>query len=861
MRVPRAPTRTSRDGAPSPWHAAETSVEPRSIDEPGAAGLRTAEAEERLAREGPNEVAVHTRASVLRQLLASVSNPLLAILLVAAMASAVLGERVNASIVVAMVLLSAGVDFVQSFRSAKAVERLRAQVAPTATVLRDGRWTELPRRELVPGDLVRLSAGDLVPADARLLTARALHVVEAALTGESLPVEKEVGGPAEGGGVSAGHVYAGTSVASGTAEAVVEHTGGHTQLGAIAARLVERPPQTAFEHGIRDFGLFITRTVLFLVLFIGVVSVALHRPPLESLLFAVALAVGLTPEFLPLISTVTLAQGAVRMARSKVIVKHLPSIQNLGSMDVLCSDKTGTLTRGRMELERSVDAAGSPAPGPLALARVNSALQTGLKNPLEEAILGAQDGDLEGWERCDEVPFDFERRRMSVAARRSGSLVLICKGAPESVRSACAHWQATDGVRPLDDATRARCQETERALAAQGLRVIAVASRTLAADEGCGLESERDLCLAGYLAFFDPPLAEARETVAALRRDGVAVKILSGDDPLVVRHVCQQVGIDVRKVVLGEDVDRLTDPALGQVAERSAVFARVAPQQKNRILQALRRRGHVVGFLGDGINDAPSLHAADVGISVSTAVDVARDAADIVLLDRSLGVLHAGIVEGRKSFGNVMKYLLMGTSSNFGNMLSMAAASMFLPFLPMLPTQILLNNFLYDLAQVTLPSDRVDASALARPQRWDIREVRRFMLVVGPVSSLYDFLTFWILLGVFHASERLFHTGWFVESLATQVLVVFVIRTAGNPLRSRPSPLLAGTALAVVGLAAVLPWTPAAAALGFEPLPGPFFLFLALATATYLLGVQWVKARVLPRFALRPRGRAKPKRV
>ncbi|MGZ6097780.1 MAG: magnesium-translocating P-type ATPase [Myxococcaceae bacterium] len=844
---------TSRDLRVAPCDARWTSVDQTSIADPGAAGLSAAQAEELLAREGPNEVAVHTRASVLRQLVSSASNPLLGILLVCAVASAILGQRVNATIVVSMVLLSAGIDFVQSFRSARAVERLRAQVAPTATVLRDGRWLELPRRALVPGDRIRLSAGDMVPADARLVSARTVHVVEAALTGESLPVEKEVGAGAEGATVSAGHVYAGTSIASGSAEAVVERTGSHTQLGMIAARLAEHPPQTAFEHGIRDFGLFITRTVLFLVLFIGVVSVALHRPPLESLLFAVALAVGLTPEFLPMISTVTLATGAMRMARSKVIVKHLPSIQNLGSMDVLCSDKTGTLTRAQMVLERSVDGAGETSPAALRLARVNSALQTGLRSPLDDAILAAPGEPVDGWRRQDEVPFDFERRRLSVAAERDGGRVLVCKGAPESVLAACSAWETAAGAQPLDADARARCLRTDHALAVQGLRVLAVASRPLGEDESCDLGSERDLSFVGFVAFLDPPLADVAATVAGLRRDGVTVKILSGDDPRVVRHVCEAVGIDGGEVLTGDDVDRLTDPALGQVAERTSVFARVAPQQKNRILQALRRRGHVVGFLGDGINDAPSLHAADVGISVATAVDVARDAADIVLLERSLGVLHAGIVEGRKSFGNVMKYLLMGTSSNFGNMLSMAVASVFLPFLPMLPTQILLNNFLYDLAQVTIPTDAVDPSALARPQRWDIGAVRRFMLVVGPVSSLYDFLTFFILLRVFHAPERLFHTGWFVESLATQVLVVFVIRTAGNPLRSRPSLLLATTAIAVVVVAAVLPWTRAAEPLGFEPLPAPFFLFLAVATATYLLLVQWVKARMLPRFTARRR--------
>jgi len=834
-------------------------MEARSTFGNRTTGLSTAEARDRLDRDGPNEISAHPRASLIRQVASSLSNPLQLVLLIAAGASALLGQRVDAAIVVAIVLLSAAVDFIQSYRSERAVERLRSQVAPTATVLRDGRWVEVARREVVAGDTIRISAGDLIPADARLLDAKTLHLVESSLTGESLPVEKEVGASAGPEGISPGWVYAGTSVASGTGEALVERTGSRTQFGAIAARLAEHPPETAFERGIKDFSLLITRTVLFLVLFIAVVSVVLHRPPLQSLLFAVALAVGLTPEFLPMICTVTLAEGAVRMARAKVIVKHLPSIQNLGSIDVLCSDKTGTLTRGRMELERSVDGTGSPAPGVLALARVNSALQTGLKSPLDESILATPAKDDGEWKRLDEVPFDFERRRLSVSAEHSGTVVLICKGAPESVLAVCTGWETSAGVRPLDDAARDRCQQTERALAGKGLRVIGVASRTLGPGESCELTSERDLCLAGFLAFSDPPLPEAVATVAALGRDGVEVKILSGDDPLVVRQVCEAVGIGGSELLVGDDVIRLTDPALGQSAESSRMFARLLPQQKTRILEALRRRGHVAGFLGDGINDAPALHVADVGISVASAVDVARDSAEIVLMQPGLDVLHAGIIEGRKAFGNVLKYLLMGTSSNFGNVLSMAVASIFLPFLPMLPTQILLNNFLYDLAQLPIPTDVVDPSYLARPQRWDVRVIRRFMLVVGPVSSLYDFLTFWVLLHVFHASERIFHTGWFVESLATQVLVVFVIRTAGNPFRSRPSPLLAATALAVVALALLLPFTPLAGPLGFERLPALFYVFLAVAVATYLVLVQWVKSRLLPKYTSRsPAGTIQP---
>jgi len=811
-------------------------------------GLSSRAAELLLKRFGPNEPARHRPISAIRQLASSFANPLLAILLVAAVASALLGEKANAAIVAAMVVLSGIIDFVQTFRSARAVEHLRGRVAPTATAFRDGRWAEIPRRTIVPGDRIRLAAGDLVPADARLVRASGLHMVEAALTGESLPVEKEVGGgELPGGGVSPGWLYTGTSVASGSAEAKVERTGPGTRFGEIAAHLAERAPETEFERGIREFGLFITRTILFLVLFILVVSVAMHRPALQSVLFAVALAVGLTPEFLPMISTVTLAQGAVRMARAKVIVKHLPAIQNLGSIDVLCSDKTGTITRGEMSLHSAVDGEGRPWPSALSLAGANSALQHGLVSPLDVAILRAYP-DVEPVRRVDEVPFDFERRRVSVVIERGSQLDLVTKGAPESVLAVCSSWTSRGAQRALDEAGQATCRATMEAFTSRGLRVLAVAHRPMSGDEECSIAAERDLCLEGFLAFVDPVLPGVEQTIRALARDGVQVKIITGDDPLVARHVCGGLGLDVGSIVIGSEVERLTDPALSSIVDRTAVFARISPQQKTRILQALRHRGHVVGFLGDGINDAPSLHLADVGISVAHAVDVARDAADIVLLEPGLDVLHAGIVEGRKSFGNVMKYLLMGTSSNFGNMFSMAGAALLLPFLPMLPTQILLNNFLYDLAQVTIPTDSVDESYLARPQRWDIRLVRRFMLVIGPISSLYDFLTFWVLLVVFHASEELFHTGWFLESLATQVLVVFVIRTTASPWRSRPSLPLALTVMGVVLVATILPWTPIAPALGFVPLPWSYFAFLTAATATYLFLVQWAKTRILPKF-------------
>lgn len=809
-------------------------------------GLTSAEARRRLTVSGPNETAPARTAGMLRQILSWLANPLVLILLAASVLSAALGQTANALLIAGMVLLSVTLNFFQTYRSHRAVELLRESVAPTTTTLRDGEWTVLPRRDLVVGDVVRLAAGDLVPADGRLLEAAHVYVQQAALTGESMPVEKSASGPDE-----ETRIFLGTSVVSGTATAVVTATGRATQLGDIAARLAARPPETEFERGTRRFGLLITRTVVLLILFVLLISVFRRRDPFESLLFAVALAVGLTPEFLPMITSVTLAQGAVRMARRKVIVKHLETIQNFGSIDILLSDKTGTLTAAEMSLERSCDSFGGPSERVLPLARANSAFHTGIRNPLDAALLASGDGIPPEGRKIDEIPFDFERRRVSVVAEEEGNRrVLITKGAPESVLPICVAAEIAGEIRSLDEETRRRAEETYRDLSSKGLRVLAVAWRDVPEKPAYGLEDEKELTLAGFAAFDDPVLADAPALLETLRRDGVEVKILTGDNELVARRVCSEVGLDRERLVLGADVDRTTDAALGAVAERTAVFARVSPAQKNRILLALKRRGHVVGFLGDGVNDAPSLHAADVGISVSSAVAIAREAAEVILLERSLRVLHEGIVEGRKSFGNVMKYLLMGTSSNFGNMFSMAAATLFLPFLPMLPTQILLNNFLYDLAQVTIPTDRVDATYVRKPQRWNIGVIRAFMLSVGPVSSVFDFLTFFVLLHVFHASEAFFHTGWFVESLATQTLVLFVIRTAGNPLRTRPSAPLTVTIIAVVAVAVLLPFTPLASALGFVPLPSTFFAFLLSVVAAYLVCVELVKRRILNRHTL-----------
>jgi Mg2+-importing ATPase len=810
------------------------------------AGLTAEEAQARLDQFGPNEPAATKHHSFLSDLLHAFANPLVLILVIAAVVSAFVGEKVDAGIIGIIVLLSMAIDFAQTYRSQRAIEQLRERVAPTASVLRGGEWKEIPRRDVVPGDVVRLSAGDLVPADARLLIARDLYVLQAALTGESLPAEKEATGePASTKADAHNMVFLGTSIVSGTATAEVVQTGARTAFGDIAARLVARPEETAFDKGLRGFSHLLARTVFFLVFFLIVVSIARHRDMLQSLLFAVALAVGLTPEFLPMITSVTLSKGAVAMAHKKVIVKHLSAIQNLGSLDVLCSDKTGTLTAGTMTLDRSLDPFGTPSGRTLELAYLNSKFETGIRSPLDEVILHQPAPKMEDYTKCDEIPFDFERRRLSVVVEQKSQRILITKGAPEGIIPLLSGYELEGKVILIGEDTAKRIRQISDELNSQGFRSLAVAYVEVPARANYSVQDERNLILGGFLSFSDEPLADAAQVLASLKQDGVEVKVISGDNDRVTGHVCTQVGIEPGRIITGEDLDRMTDPALAHVAEETRVFARISPSQKNRILLALKHNGHAVGFMGDGINDAPSLHAADVGISVSSAVDVAREAADVILVEPGLRVLHDGIVEGRKAFGNVMKYLLMGTSSNFGNVFSMAGASIFLPFLPMLPTQILLNNMLYDLAQITIPTDNVDDTYLKKPQHWDISLIRNFMLFIGPISSIFDFLTFYVLLHFFRTSEAQFHTGWFVESLATQTLVLFVIRTSKNPLRSRPSGPLMATCLAVVAIGLYLPFSPLAGVLGFTPLPAAYFAFLAVATGAYLLLVEVAKRRLL----------------
>jgi Mg2+-importing ATPase len=810
-------------------------------------GLSATEAEQRLKIRRSKEPASRRRREKVLRHLRSTANPLVLILLVAGAASAALGQVSDAVIIGTIVLLSAAINFWQTFRSERAAKRLQEQVAPTATVQRDGAWVELQRDQVVAGDVIRLSAGDLVPADARLMESNDLYVQQAALTGESMPTEKTASKDTldTAGPDSPALVFLGTSIVSGTATAIVFAAGSDTSFGDVVDRLAARPEETEFERGSRQFGMLIVRTVFFLVIFIVVVEVSRGRSPLESLLFSIALAVGLTPEFLPMITTVTLTEGAVQMSHQKVLVKHVESIQNLGSMDVLCSDKTGTLTSGVMSLDASLDPLGRPSGRALSLGRLNSMFESGIRSPLDAAILEHSPGSAEGFSKADEIPFDFERRRLSVVVEKESEELLISKGAPESVIGVCTSYEVDGVSHPLDKAVAKQCGDVFRAVSERGFRVLAVAWRRVPARTAFSVADERELTLGGFLTFADHPLEGAAASIENLRRDGVEVKILTGDNELVSRYVCTQVGISASRIALGSEIENMDEPALARVAEQTRIFARVSPAQKHRIVQALKASGRVVGFLGDGINDAPSLHGADVGISVAGAVDIAREASDIILLERNLDVLHGGILAGRRAFGNVFKYLLMGTSSNFGNMLSMAGASLFLPFLPMLPKQILLNNLLYDSAQLTIPTDNVDPEYMARPHRWDISVIRRYMVMIGPVSSIFDFVTFAVLLRVFHFGESAFQTGWFIESLSTQVLVLFVIRTVGPPWSNRPSLPLIISSLLVVIFGACLPFSPLAKPLGMVPVPGSYYLFVAAVVPTYLLLVEFVKRRIL----------------
>ena len=818
-------------------------------------GLSSAEAALRLAQFGPNLIHEERKRALILQFLAKFRNPLVIILLAASALSAFTGDASSFFIIGTIVLMSVTLDFVQEYRAGQAAERLRHSVVVRGQVLRDGKLLEIPLAEMVPGDVALLAAGDLVPCDGRVLEAKDFFVNQALLTGEAFPVEKSpVELPAETEILAAGNtVLLGTSVISGTAKVLMCRTGQNTELGEIADTLLAKAPPTAFEQGTHQFGLLIMRVTVLLVLFVLLVNAFFHRPWLESFLFAVALAVGLTPELLPMVVSVTLSRGALRMAANKVIVKRLASIHNLGSMDVFCTDKTGTLTEARIHLERHLNPLGKESQRVLELAYYNSFFETGLRSTLDDAILEHTEIDASGWCKIDEVQFDFERRRISVLLDNGTSRMLVVKGAPEDILRLSVSYEADEDaglLHPLDDAARVNINAQFEALSNKGFRVLGIASRQVGMDHPHAVVSdESELVFAGFAAFLDPPKESAKAALVGLAADRVAVKIITGDNELVTQHIFAQLGLLVTGVLTGAEILQLDDLALAARVEQVNLFCRVAPAQKNRVILALKRRGHVVGYLGDGINDAPSLHSADVGISVDSAVDVAKAAADMILLEPDLGVLHAGVLEGRRTFGNIMKYIMMGTSSNFGNMFSMAGASLFLPFLPMLPVQILLNNLLYDVSELPIPLDRVDDDYLSHPRHWDMNFIRNFMLIIGSVSSVFDFLTFYVMLAVFYAGEALFHTGWFIESMATQVLVIFIIRTRKNPFKSRPNPWLIACSLTVVTVAVVLPFTPAGVHLGFVAPPAFLFFILIVMLLAYLLAVEAMKKWFFSRFA------------
>lgn len=810
------------------------------------AGLTGSEAAERLGHYGSNVFHPARTNAILFQFLSKFGNPLVVILLAASAVSALTGDMASFIIISLIVLMSVTLDFIQEYRAGKEAEKLRQSVTVHVQALRDGTSQEIPLSSLVPGDIVLLAAGDLVPGDGRLLEAKDFFVNQALLTGEPYPVEKKPGElPNEAEILSASNsVLRGTSVVSGTARVFICHTGADTVLGDIADSLITKAPPTAFERGTRSFGLLIMRLTIFLVLFVLLVNAFFHRPWLESFIFAVALAVGLTPELLPMIVSVTLARGAKRMAAKRVIVKQLASIQNLGSMDVLCTDKTGTLTEAHIHLERHIDSLGRDSKRVLELAYLNSFFETGLKSPLDDAILEHKDVDMTCWRKIDEVPFDFERRRVSVLVDNGQKRILVVKGAPEDILRLCTSYEGeseTD-LHPLDDVAMVKMRALFDSLGREGFRVLGIAWRQEgAANSHIVVNDEAQLVFSGFAAFLDPPKLSAKKALSDLAASGISVKIVTGDNELVTEHICGQLGLPISGILMGADILKMDDQALVGQVENINLFCRVTPTQKNRIILALKKRGHTVGYLGDGINDAPSLHSADIGISVDGAVDVAKEAAEMILLEQDLGVLQSGVIEGRRTFDNMMKYIMMGTSSNFGNMFSMAGGSLFLPFLPMLPTQILLNNMLYDISEIPIPMDNVDEEYLTRPRQWDMHFVRTFMLIIGPISSIFDFLTFFVMIKIFQAGEALFHTGWFIESLATQVLVIFVIRTHKNPLKSRPNLWLSICSFLVVGCAILLPFTPLGSFLGFVAPPPLFFFILGSMVVIYLIMVEMVK--------------------
>ncbi|MCE5207360.1 MAG: magnesium-translocating P-type ATPase [Chloroflexi bacterium] len=811
-------------------------------------GLQPADAEQRLKQYGPNTIRAKQQTTVLRLLLSQFKSPLVLILIFAAIVSGIVGEWVDAIIVLAIVLGSTILGFVQEYTASNSVEKLRSKITIKSSLLRGGQPQTLPSEQVVPGDVVMLSAGSLIPADGIVLEAKDFFVNQAVLTGETFPVEKEPAIVPVNASLAQriNCVFMGTSVNSGTAQVLIMQTGKDTVFGQVAERLKLRPPETEFERGIRHFGNLLTQVMLVMVIVVLAVNIYLAKPVLDSLLFSLALAVGLTPELLPAIISITLSHGAKQMAKRGVIVRRLNAIENFGSMDILCTDKTGTLTEGVVRLDGALDTQGQPSETVLCYAYLNAHYQTGLNNTLDEAIQSAAQKvglDISAEQKVDEIPYDFVRKRLSVVvANAKGEYTLITKGALENVVSICTSLQSGDGTHPLDTATQTEIEKRYSEWSEKGFRVLGIAIKTVAGQsEAYSYADEKELTFAGFLLFFDPPKADVQQVIVDLAKRGVQLKIITGDNQKVARHVAEAVNLPLQGVLTGSELNDLHDEALWHLAERTTLFAEVDPNQKERIILALKKTGHVVGYMGDGINDAPALHAADVGLSVDTAVDVAKDAADFVLLKKDLDILRQGIDEGRMTFANTLKYILTTISANFGNMFSMAGASLILPFLPLLAPQILLNNFLSDIPAVTIASDNVDREMTEKPRRWNTRFIRNYMVVFGLVSSIFDFLTFGTLLLLFHASPEEFRTGWFIESLITELVIALVVRTRHPFFRSRPGRLLLVSTLIFIGITLVLPYLPFISVFGFVPLPAPLMLAMLGLTVLYVIATEITK--------------------
>lgn len=812
-------------------------------------GLTAAEAAERLASHGPNVAVAAGRKSLLAKLVKRLTEPLVAILLIAAGVSGATGDWQSFVIILLIVLFSIGLDLFQEEKAEAAVEALKRSVAVSARVRRGGQAIAIPVREVVPGDVVELTAGDLVPADGILLSSRGALANEVALTGEAYGAEKAAGDCAALDIAEATNaLFAGTSIVGGVAVMLVTATGADTRFGHVAASVQAKVAPGAFERGIHGLGMLILRLTGFLVLFVLLTQLLQQGLTLEAFLFAVALAVGLTPELLPMVTTVTLSRGAVRMAARQVVVKRLAAIHDLGAMDVLCTDKTGTLTQARIALVGSFDAEGLESPRAVEAGRLNSRFVSGLHSNLDDALLADAPADAGSLRCLADRPFDFDTRRATVLLSEGPSRRLVTKGAAEMVLPLCHAYARQDGtLAPLDAGARARLSERMEAKGREGFRLLAVASAP--ADDALAdvEEAGAPYVFLGCLVFLDPPKDSATEAIARLAAAGVRVKIVSGDAGAVVRHLVETLHLPASGLLTGAEMEDMSDLALAAAVEKTDLFVRVSPEQKSRIVRALRARGHTVGFIGDGINDAPAIHAADVGLSVDGGTDVAREAADIILLAPDLGVLADGVREGRRTYANIMKYVRMGTSSNFGNMLSMAAASLVLPFLPLAPLQILLNNLLYDLSEIGIPFDQADEADLIRPQAWDMGAVLRFTLIMGPLSSVFDLVTFAVLSLGFSAPPDEFRTAWFVESIATQILVIFLIRTRGPAWASRPDRVLAATSLGALAVALLIALTPLGSVVGFVPLPASLLGAIAVLTVLYLACAEGLK-----RFAIKP---------